>query len=69
MGDVEVSENEWAKACTLRERYWLYAVFGCGTSRPQLARVRDPFGTLLVRERGSVIVTGSSIREAAQLDV
>jgi hypothetical protein len=68
MADVEISENEWAKACNLRERYWLYAVFDCGTSRPQLSRVRDPFGTLLFRQRGSVIVSGASIRQAAQLD-
>ena len=25
-GGVEVSENEWAKACNLRDRYWLYVV-------------------------------------------
>ena len=30
IGDVELTENEWAKACNERERYWLYVVFDCG---------------------------------------
>ena len=33
-GGVELRENEWAKACNLRERYWLYVVFDCATPRP-----------------------------------
>ena len=27
VGEVEVSANEWAKACNLRESYWLAAVY------------------------------------------
>ena len=34
LGEVEVSENEWAKACNLRDGYWLYVVFDCATPRP-----------------------------------
>jgi hypothetical protein len=30
-GGVEVLANEWANACNLRDRYWLYVVFDCGT--------------------------------------
>ena len=30
-GDIEVSANEWAKACNLRQKYWLYAVYDCAT--------------------------------------
>ncbi len=48
-GDVEVTDNEWARACNLRDDYWLYVVYHCGTSTPQLVRVQDPFGNLLVR--------------------
>ncbi|MCX6538610.1 MAG: helicase-related protein [Acidobacteria bacterium] len=54
-GDVEVSENEWARACNLRSGYWLYAVFDCASARPRLVRVQDPFAQLLVRSRGVTI--------------
>jgi len=48
-GEIEVTANEWARACNLREDYWLYVVYHCGTPTPQLVRVQDPFATLLVR--------------------
>jgi len=48
-GEIQITENEWARACNLREDYWLYVVYHCGTSTPQLVRIQDPFGTLLVR--------------------
>ena len=41
-GDIELSENEWAKACNLRDGYWLYVVYDCATARPRLVRARDP---------------------------
>jgi len=65
MGDVEVLENEWAKACNMRDGYWLYAVFNCATPNPQLERVQDPFGSLLARVKGSVLISHAKIREAA----
>jgi len=43
VGEIELSENEWARAATLRDRYWLYVVFDCATDRPRLHVVRDPF--------------------------
>lgn len=52
VGDVELSENEWAKACNLRDQYWLYTVFNCASANPQLRRVRDPFGKLIAQSRG-----------------
>ena len=61
---MEVSENEWAAACNLRDRYWLYVVFDCGTPRPRLVKVRDPFGRLLARAKGSVVITESEILSA-----
>ena len=67
-GNVEMSDNEWAKACNLREGYWLYVVFDCATPRPRLLRVRDPFGRLLARSRDSVAyaITPGAIMEAAE---
>ena len=63
-GAVEVSQNEWAAACNLRDRYWLYVVFDCATPRPRLVKVRDPFGRLLAKMRGSVVITESEILSA-----
>ena len=67
-GSVEVSDNEWAKACNLREEYWLYVVFDCATPRPRLHRVRDPFAKLLVRSRRLLAhtVAPSAVLEAAE---
>ena len=65
-GGVEVSENEWAKACNLRDRYWLYVVFDCATPRPRLVRVQDPFGRLLARAKGSMIIPDSEIWSASE---
>ncbi len=48
-GEVEITDNEWARACNLRQEYWLYVVYHCGGPTPQLVRVQDPFGSLLVR--------------------
>ena len=65
---VELRENEWAKACNLRERYWLYVVFDCATPRPRLVRVQDPLSKLLVkgRESRSFLVTAKAAMEAAE---
>ncbi|MCG3126042.1 MAG: RNA polymerase-associated protein RapA [Phycisphaerae bacterium] len=66
IGDVEVTENEWAKACNLRDGYWLYVVFNCASQHPQVTRVRDPFGKLLVRAKGGVVIDESAIFAAAE---
>ena len=67
-GNVEMSENEWARACNLRDEYWLYVVFDCATPHPRLVRVRDPFAKLLVRSRDSTAYTicPKSLLEAAE---
>lgn len=62
-GDIEVSANEWAKACNMRQGYWLYAVYDCATPNPRLVRVQDPFGNLLARAKGSVLVSRAQIDE------
>jgi len=66
MGEVEMTENEWARACILRDKYWLYAVFDCGTSRPRLLRVQDPFGKLVAKARGSMMLGYSDIARSAE---
>ncbi|MEW5867007.1 MAG: helicase-related protein [Bacillota bacterium] len=65
-GDIELTENEWAKACNLRDLYWLYVVFECASSHPRLLRIRDPFGRLLAREKGGVVISEDKIFAAAE---
>ena len=66
-GGIEMKDNEWANACNLRGKYWLYVVFDCATAHPRLVRVRDPFGKLLAKTRESTAytITESQILEAA----
>lgn len=66
-GDVEVSSNEWARAANLRGGYWLYAVYDCATPAPRLSRVRDPFGTLLAKAKGSVLISVREVNDAAEV--
>lgn len=66
VGEIEVSDNEWAKACNLRERYWLYVVFNCAGAHPELHRVQDPFGKLIARAKGGVVLDAASVLQAAE---
>jgi hypothetical protein len=61
-----MKENEWAKACNLRDRYWLYVVYDCETPQPRLLRVRDPFGKLIVKAKGGVLIDNHVIAVAAE---
>ena len=65
---VEMSENEWIKACNLGERYWLYVVFDCATPRPCLMRVQNPFAKLVVgdRESRTFTIAAGSVMEASE---
>ncbi|MCP4699525.1 MAG: DUF3883 domain-containing protein [Gammaproteobacteria bacterium] len=65
VGHVDISANEWAKACNLGKKYWLYVVFNCATPNPDLRRVSDPFAKLLAEIRG-VQVTHQNIFAAAE---
>lgn len=67
-GNVHISDNEWARACNLRENYWLYVVYDCATPRPRLVRVQDPFAKLLVRSRelSAFTITPGAVVEAAE---
>ncbi len=61
---VHMTENEWPTAANVREKYYLYCVFDCASS-PQLFRVQDPFGKLLVKSQQSFTINpGQIIREA-----
>ena len=67
-GSIELQDNEWANACNLRGKYWLYVVFDCATPLPRLVRVRDPFGRLLAKTRDAttITITESQILESAE---
>jgi transcriptional regulator with XRE-family HTH domain len=65
-GEIEVTDNEWARACNLREDYWLYVVYHCGTSTPQLVRVQDPFESLLVRRFSKTQTVERTIRATVE---
>ena len=68
IGEIELTDNEWAKACNLRDRYWLYVVYDCARPQPRLLRIKDPFGKLLARATGGVIINDSDIFAAAEHD-
>jgi hypothetical protein len=65
VGDIELTENEWSRSCNLRDRYWLYVVFDCGSSSPRLLRVQDPFRKLVTTAKGGVIIDEGEIIRAA----
>lgn len=66
IGDVELKENEWAKACNLAERYWLYVVYDCASAHPRLLRVQDPFRKLVVRAKGGVLIGEHEVFASAE---
>ena len=57
---VELTANEWRQAANHQDRYWLYVVYHCDAT-PQLYRCRDPFGNLIAKPTGGVIVNASEI--------
>lgn len=65
-GEIEVSANEWAKACNMGPAYWLYAVYDCANPLPRMARVQDPFNCLLAKAKGSMLVSHASVTQAAK---
>ena len=65
-GQVEITENEWARACNLDGRYWLYVVYDCATPHPRLVRVKDPFWRLIAQAKGSMLLGVEQILVAAE---
>ena len=67
-GDVILQDNEWAKAANLRDCYWLYVVFGCGSGSPVLLRIQDPFGRLTGTTKGGMTLRLGDLRAVAEQD-
>ena len=65
-GQVEITENEWARACNLDGRYWLYVVYDCATPHPRLMRVKDPFWRLIAQAKGSMLLGVEQVLMAAE---
>lgn len=65
-GTIELTENEWVRACNLRGRYWLYVVYDCASEHPTLLRVCDPFGKLFVNEKQTIVIGEQAIVEGAE---
>jgi hypothetical protein len=63
-GDIELSENEWSSAINHRDDYWLYVVFDCASTHPNLFPVKDPYERLVVRPKGGVQIDEQSIYRA-----
>lgn len=67
-GEVFMTQNEWAKAANLGERYWLYVVLDCATPSPVLMRVQDPFTRLLGAAKSGMTFTAGDLRAKAEKD-
>jgi SNF2 family DNA or RNA helicase/DNA-binding XRE family transcriptional regulator len=66
IGAIELTDNEWSKACNLRDRYWLYVVYECASAHPRLLRVQDPFGKLLMRSTTNWLIDADQVFNAAE---
>ena len=53
----------------MRAGYSLYVVYDCATPNPRLVRVQDPFGRLLARAKGSVLIRISQVVEAGERQI
>ncbi|TVR66598.1 MAG: DUF3883 domain-containing protein [Candidatus Competibacteraceae bacterium] len=67
LGAVEMTANEYGKACTLGDAYWLYAVFQCETARPQLHRIQNPAVALTASPQSNVQFSAAQIAHHTQL--
>jgi len=63
VGPIEISANEWAKACNLGTAYWLYVVFNCAAESPTLYRIQDPFNSLIAKLKGSLLIDHQQVME------
>jgi hypothetical protein len=66
IGSVELTENEYIRACNLRKRYWLYVVYECAKAAPRLWRIQDPFGKLIAHSQGKVTIGEGQIFASAE---
>jgi hypothetical protein len=47
-----------------RQINWFCAVYDCATPNPRLVCVQDPFGNLLAKAKGSVLISAAQVLEA-----
>jgi len=66
IGAVDVTDNEWARACNERDDYWLFVVYDCAAPNPRLHRIQDPFGKLLAKQKGGVTIGQGEIVKASE---
>ena len=66
MGNVDISENEWSSACNHRQRYWLFVVYECASSKPRLLQIADPWGRLMIAIRGYMMDQESILQIAEE---
>ena len=59
-GEVRVSADEWAKARSFGEDFWLYIVTDAGSAALQLHRIQNPAGQFQLGE--DILATGYVIR-------
>jgi hypothetical protein len=60
MRDMELSEDEWARADSLRTKHQLYAARNCRSDATRLEGVRDPFAKGIRPAEGAVIIEAGS---------
>ena len=67
-GSINISPNEWRRACSQGDNYWLYVVYNCATPYPKLMRVQDPFAKLIASSSffKAFTVNFGAIRDAAE---
>jgi hypothetical protein len=61
IADIELTENEWSRACNTRDRYWFCVVYNCGTPTPRLFRVQDPLRRIIAIAKGGVTIDETEI--------
>lgn len=63
--EVSLTANEWRRAQQLGDTYWLYVVWGCKNSKPQLLTIQNPAKVLAGEVKEIRQVTRYLIHEKA----
>ncbi len=66
-GFSKLSANDWAKACDICQGCCLFSVYNCATPNPRLVHVQDPFGNLLAKAKGSILISQIQIIGAVEV--
>ena len=64
-GSIELTKNEWSRACNLSDRYCHYVFNECTTPSPRLLRVQNQLRKLMATAEGGVIIDEIKILRAA----